>query len=321
MCKNTVKLYLADQIKQAMTKIKNIVAVLLTLLVVTVSCKKDDDSPNIQPPRDRGEEAVRAQAEIEEFLKTHFYNYEDFQNDPENFSLKIDTLAGDNADKTPLIEHVSSKEVVDFADTSVKYKLYYLKVREGGGDRPHFSDYTTNTYKGFRLNREIFESVARPVRTNLVEGPEQAAVIRGLQQGLIEFKGAAEIIENPDGTLTFKDYGIGAVFIPSGLGYFQTPPSGAIRPYDQIYFTFELFASEIADHDGDGIPSYMEDLNGNQNLMDDDTDGDGIPNYLDNDDDGDGRLTKDEIIVHPDGTLEFPDTNGNGIPDYLDPTI
>ena len=65
----------------------------------------------------------------------------------------------------------------------------------------------------------------------------------------------------------------------------------------------------------------MEDLNGNQYLMDDDTDGDGVPNYMDPDDDGDRRLTRDEIIIHEDGTLEFPDKNNNGIPDYLDPSI
>ena len=121
--------------------------------------------------------------------------------------------------------------------------------------------------------------------------------------------------------MTFEDYGIGAVFIPSGLAYYQFPSTNVISPYEQLIFTFELFASEIADHDGDGIPSYMEDLNGNQYLWDDDTDGNGVPNYLDVDDDGDGRLTKDEIIVHEDGTIEFPDTNGNGIPDYLDKTI
>lgn len=321
MCKNSVKLYLATQIKQAMTKIRYALGIILTLLAVTVSCKKDDEGTKVEPPRDRGEEAVRAQKEIEDFLKTHFYNYEDFQNDPDNFKMKIDTIAGDNSDKIPLIEQVSSKEVKDVFDESVTYKLYYLKVREGGGERPHFSDYTTNIYEGRTLRRELFDDRVRPVRMNLVDEPERPGVIRGFQQGIIEFKGAAEVIENPDGTVAFRDYGIGAVFIPSGLGYFQFPPVGAIKPYDQLYFMFELYASEITDHDGDGIPSYMEDLNGNQYLQDDDTDGDGIPNYLDADDDGDGRLTKDEIIVHPDGTLEFPDKNGNGIPDYLDPTI
>jgi len=321
MDKNNVKLYLCASKLKMMTKIKYGFILLFSLLAV-VSCKKDDDGPEPPPPpRDRGEEAARAQQEIEAFLSTHFYNYEDFQNDPDNFKIKFDTIAGDNADKIPLIEQVLHKEVQDVVDSSVKYKLYYLKVREGGGERPHFSDYVTTTYEGRNMKLQIFDNGVQPVRLGLVEGRESQGVIRGFQQGIIEFKGAETVTENPDGTLTFENYGIGAVFIPSGLGYFQFPPSGVLKSYDQIIFSFELMASEIADHDGDGIPSYMEDLNGNQNLMDDDTDGDGVPNYLDDDDDGDGRLTKDEIIVHPDGTIEFPDTNGNGIPDYLDPTI
>jgi len=300
---------------------------MVTLFAFTVSCKKDDDSPEPPPPpRDRGPEAIRAQAEIETFLETHFYNYDDFLSDPENFKIVFDTIAGENASKTPLINQVSFKEVTDVIDASVVYKLYYLKVREGDGDRPHFSDYTTNTYEGRTLTLEMFDSAVTPVRFNLVDEKMNQGlnpgIIRGLQQALIEFKGASNVSSNPDGTLTFENYGIGAVFVPAGLGYYQYPPITAdIQPYDQLIFSFELFSGEIADHDGDGIPSYMEDLNNNQYLMDDDTDGDGIPNYLDEDDDGDRRLTRDEIIINDDGTLEFPDRNGNGIADYLDPTI
>lgn len=300
---------------------------MVTLFAFTVSCKKDDDSPEPPPPpRERGPEAIRAQAEIETFLETHFYNYDDFLSDPENFKIVFDTIAGENASKTPLINQVSFKEVTDVIDASVVYKLYYLKVREGDGDRPHFSDYTTNTYEGRTLTLEMFDSAVTPVRFNLVDEKMNQGlnpgIIRGLQQALIEFKGASNVSSNPDGTLTFENYGIGAVFVPAGLGYYQYPPMTAdIQPYDQLIFSFELFSREIADHDGDGIPSYMEDLNNNQYLMDDDTDGDGVPNYLDEDDDGDRRLTRDEIIINDDGTLEFPDRNGNGIADYLDPTI
>lgn len=306
-----------------MIKIKYAFALLITVLMVTASCKKDDDSPPPPPPpRDRGPEAARAQAEIEEFLETHFYNYEEFEADPDNTKIRFDTIAGDNADKTPLITQVRSKEVDDVVDKTVKYKLYWLEVREGAGDKPHFSDYTTNTYEGRTMDLELFDSAVRPVRFSLVDGKNTQGIIRGLQQAIIEFRGASNVTSNPDGTLNFEDYGIGAVFIPSGLAYYQYPSSSAIKPYDQLIFTFELFASEIADHDGDGIPSFMEDRNDNGYLWDDDTDGDGIPNYLDDDDDGDRRLTKDEIIgSYEDGTLEFPDRNGNGVPDYLDNTI
>lgn len=304
-------------------KFKSGFLLMLLFLAITVSCKKDDDGiPPPPPPRDRGPEAIRGQEEIEAFLKTHFYNYDEFQADPENFKIRFDSIAGENSDKTPLFDQVAFKEVKDVVDPSVTYKLYYLKVREGGGERPHFSDYVFTTFEGRTLKLDLFDSSVQPIKLNLVQGKtsSEPGIIRGLQQGLIEFKGAENISENPDGTLSYENFGIGAVFIPSGLGYYNNPTAN-IRSYEQLIFTFELISSEIADHDGDGIPSYMEDLNGNQYLMDDDTDGDGIPNYLDEDDDGDGRLTKDEIIIHDDGTLEFPDSNGSGIPDYLDPTI
>lgn len=304
-----------------MIKINYSYLALLFVLVSLVGCNKDDDAPPIPQPRDRGPEAIRAQEEIEAFLETHFYNYDEFLSDPENFSIKFDTIAGENSDKTPLIDQVSYKEVQDLTDPSVVYKLYFLTVREGAGSKPHFSDNTINTYEGRRLDLELFDSSVQPVKFHLVRDSNNQAIIRGLQQVLIEFGTAGAVHENPDGTLSFEDYGIGVAFIPSGLGYYQSPPMGIIKPYDQLIFSFELFDSEITDHDGDGIPSYMEDLNGNQYLGDDDTDGDGIPNYLDDDDDGDGRLTRDEIIIHEDGTLEFPDKNQNGIPDYLDPEI
>ncbi|MCW3463759.1 Calx-beta domain-containing protein [Chitinophaga nivalis] len=68
------------------------------------------------------------------------------------------------------------------------------------------------------------------------------------------------------------------------------------------------------DADGDGLSNEEEDINGNGDPFDDDTDGDGIPNFLDLDSDGDGvpdsveRFTtdkryidnnKNKIRVHP----------------------
>ena len=57
------------------------------------------------------------------------------------------------------------------------------------------------------------------------------------------------------------------------------------------------------DQDGDGIPSYQEDVEGDGYMRilatgvdnPDDTDKDGIPNFVDVDDDGDNYTTKLEI--------------------------
>lgn len=75
------------------------------------------------------------------------------------------------------------------------------------------------------------------------------------------------------------------------------------------------------DDDDDGIPSALEDRNGNGDLTDDDFDGDGIPDYLDADDDNDNVLTKDEKpnYTEADGLSKAQDTDGRDGPDYLDP--
>jgi hypothetical protein len=65
------------------------------------------------------------------------------------------------------------------------------------------------------------------------------------------------------------------------------------------------------DDDNDGIKTADEDIDGDDNPMNDDTDGDGIPNYLDADDDGDGVDTAFEALIDT-------DSDGGGA-DYLDP--
>jgi hypothetical protein len=80
------------------------------------------------------------------------------------------------------------------------------------------------------------------------------------------------------------------------------------------------FITTLTEDDNDGIPAALEDLNGDGNLNNDDTDGDGIPNYLDSDDDGDNVPTANENPdPNNDGDLsDAQDTDGDGVPDYLD---
>jgi len=113
------------------------------------------------------------------------------------------------------------------------------------------------------------------------------------------------------------------------LAYFDNPPLGSgIFNYDILVFQVDtgLFI-ESTDYDNDGIPSFMEDLNNNGNLSDDNSDesvelssGFGfIPDHLDIDDDQDGILTRDEIVIDNAGNISFPDSDGDGTPDYRDP--
>ncbi|MEO4006967.1 RHS repeat-associated core domain-containing protein [Flavobacterium sp. CAU 1735] len=88
--------------------------------------------------------------------------------------------------------------------------------------------------------------------------------------------------------------------------------------------TVRVLGPCLMDTDGDGLYDIYEDVNNDNNLANDDTDGDGIPNYLDLDDDGDGYATWEAIEgADPNGDhnpSDAIDTDGDGIPDYLDKT-
>ena len=113
---------------------------------------------------------------------------------------------------------------------------------------------------------------------------------------------------NTDGTVSYKDFGAGVMFVPSGLGYYNSG-SASIPAYAPLIFSFKLYEINRLDSDGDGIKNFQEDINGDGYMRvlatgivnPDDTDKDGIPDFLDTDDDGDGVSTRKEI------------TDGNGV--------
>tara|TARA_B100000795_G_scaffold34154_1_gene22504 strand:+ start:1702 stop:2637 length:936 start_codon:yes stop_codon:yes gene_type:complete len=305
--------------------LKFLLPIVALVLLFATACDSDDNpEDNFIPARDRAEENIASTLEVERYLTTHFYNYEEFQSPPADFDFKIkfDTIAGDNIDKIALMNQVDFKMVQDRVDQDVQYKLYYLKAIEGDGEQPSFPDIVRINYEGTYLvdedgqnGNELFDSSVTPIRFDLT------FIVNGLQDALIEFKTSTGFIDNPDGTVSYEGFGVGAVFMQSGLGYYvNPPPSGgvSIPVYAQLIFTFQLFETEIGDQDNDGIPSVLEDINGNGLEEDDDTDSDNRSNYIDPDDDGDLRPTRDEIEIDQDGNITFPDTDGDGVVDYLD---
>ncbi len=308
--KNIIKFILQPQ-KKAIMKIKNYFFTLLILILGFYSCEKNDDDRETTPPRDRGEQYLVDIDSIEEFLTTHFYNYEEFEADPNStsFEIEFDTIDGVNSDKIPLIDQVDFKTVYDFED--VEYKLYYLKVREGLGESTTFGDSVIVKYKGTLMNQNVFDSQVTPDRWfKLFE------TVQGFREALVEFKAATGYVEDVDGTFIFENFGIGAMFIPSGLAYYNAPAAGTTA-YAPLIFKFHLLEVNDADQDNDGILNIYEDLDGDRNLYSDDTDGDLIPNFLDTDDDGDGIQTIHEDLDE-DGDPTNDDSDNDGIPNYLD---
>ena len=309
-------------------------------LILISSCKKDDDSPGeVVPPRLLSEVVVEDDAEIVEFLKTHFYNKDEFDAAAEGFDFKIkfDTIAGANSDKPSiydspfLITETFSVKSSDFGRDDgevMDVKLYTLVVRQGIEEgKPTIGDDAIIRYEGSLLDGTLFDASSnQPVIFNL------SGVVRGFGNGVTNFQTGMGPMENGDGTISYDGYGIGAIFIPAALGYFDSSPNSLIPTYSPLIFKIDAFSYvENTDSDGDGIPSIQEDLNNDGNLNNDNTDEAAealsrtyIPNYNDPDDDNDGILTIDEIKIDGEikkdanGLIIFPDTDGDGTPDHLD---
>lgn len=305
----------------------------LIFVLAVVSCKKDDNGVVEVPPSLLSDVAPEDDATIKEYLNTHFYNYEDFENEPDGFDYKIviDTLAGDNADKRSLMEDAQSMVIkvssdylgLSAGEEDIEHTLYYVVVRTGEGGSPTYADSTLVRYQGSLLNGKLFDESQDFVWQEL------PATVRGYGNGVAMFNAGTEdqIVENPDGTYNITNSGLGIIVMPSGLAYFNNSNSSLVPSYSPLVFKIELgLYIQDTDRDNDGVPSIEEDLNGNGYLYDDNTDYDDesrfarLPNFNDADDDGDGVSTRSEITDDNGNIIKpYPDKDGDGVPDYLDP--
>ena len=264
-------------------------------------------------------EPIKSQYLIEndsiiQFMKTHFYNYEAFNNLSSNNTVEliIDTISGGNVDKIPLFEQVitMSIDIIDEYDEAVPHNMYYIINREGNGQNPTVADSVYVSYKGITLNKNSFDIRKNPVWL------DNTRTLRGFVEFSTLLK-KGDISNNVNGGYEANNFGTGFVIMPSALGYYgNSDASAGIPPYSPLIFQINMYDLNATDHDVDGISSIDEDLNGDRILTNDDSDSDGLPNYRDPDDDGDGVLTKDEYDSNGDGVPD--DTDGDGIPDYLD---
>jgi FKBP-type peptidyl-prolyl cis-trans isomerase FkpA len=177
----------------------------------------------------------------------------------------------------------------------VDYKLYYIVLDEGTGHSPTQVDSTFTAYKGWNLSNVTFDQNSQGAWSSFPES--SSAFISGYRQILSKIKTSPDVTGstlNPNGTISWNNYGNVIVFIPSGLAYFNNVNTN-IGQYAPICFQIKLYKRRERDHDGDRVKTKYEDINGNGNYFDDDTDGDNVPDFFDVDDDGDGTLTKTEI--------------------------
>lgn len=322
-------------------KFKINLLLIFTALLIFNSCNKDDDGNGVTPvpTRDRAEQQLVDNDSLLKYFETHYYNAATFASEgsyqlsdivleelPKNEDGSYKPLPNPETNRLLIDELNRTEGILKSYNTTYEetdYTFYVLKLNQGGGEPVYHTDRIKINYEGQTQDDNVFDESINPAvlelsanSINNFGGPE-GGVIRGWLEVIPMFNTAeVGVVINEDGTETYNDPGLGVMFLPSGLGYFNGAP-GRISAYSNLIFKFAVFQNEHLDHDNDGIFSHLEDLNDNGDSFDDDTDEDRIPNYLDVDDDGDGVPTINEDL-NGDGD-PTNDLNAAGVPLYLDP--
>ncbi|MFH6962015.1 FKBP-type peptidyl-prolyl cis-trans isomerase [Flavobacterium plurextorum] len=294
--------------------------ILLLAGISLVSCSKKDDDEDVVvvPVRDYAEQYKADNDSIIKYLKT---NYIDNVTPDLDITIKKIPAGGTQVSIWDQKEYPLQTRPVYNRD--VNYTVYYLSLRKGTGQAPCNTDKIFTAYRGSLLNGTVFDDsygLARDFELYLYQA--LGAPIDGWGEIFPQFKTGTSKTSD-QGVVTYENYGAGVMFLPSGLAYYANPPaSGKIPAYAPLVFSFKLYDLQRLDHEyttlsngttvtvGDGVPDYLEDLNGDGYLYDvrdkvrypnppanfaDDTDGDGISDFLDLDDDGDGFSTRFEV--------------------------
>ena len=277
-----------------------------------ISCSPSSSTP-ITPARDRQEVYNEDILEIEDYLKSNYIEFDANNNAtitkiPEGGTQTSiwNQYTNNDVDPFPSINVKNDTRITVLTDgridDNVDYKLYYIKLNEGGGQTPTQVDSTFVGYKGWNLSNVTFDENNSGTWFSY---PDVNTSISGFKQILSTVKTAASVTENTNGALTYNNAGNVIVFIPSGLAYFNNARL-KIDAYAPIVFQIKLYGLKERNHDADGVPSKYEDFSydpvtferiyaPDNDYFNDDTDGDKIPDFYDTDDDGDGYLTKYEI--------------------------
>lgn len=314
-------------------------------LLISCGGDDDDDGPTFVE-EDRAEQQIVDDSTLVAYLTTHYYNSSLFESD-EDFKYDDIIITELEEGETVPDGHTLLMDAVETRTTTyleADYKYYILRLDQGDDEAglPRFTDQVRVRYEGSNVvGGDVFDSSVTPVdlflQGNLIS---TFGTIKGWQLVMPTFNaGFLDGIVN--GIVNYRDYGLGVMFIPSGLGYFSGTTTGS--SYANLIFKFELLQYQEEDHDNDGIPSYVEDLDNSLEVTDDDTDDNNFPNFIDIDDDGDGVSTFNELVqteyteepilsaneyIYSRNentgiiiTVKAVDDNNNGILDYLDETV
>ncbi|WP_405566181.1 FKBP-type peptidyl-prolyl cis-trans isomerase [Polaribacter sp. Asnod6-C07] len=304
-----------------MSKIKNALVIII-LSTIIYACNDDNFFTNPFDDVDHEALAISDNDSLVKFLTNHYYDF------------SLDSVKAITASETALINDTNLK-TLPVTENDIDYNLYVYVTRTGDpspdADKGNptkvdsvFVKYSGKTISGTTFSESDFDSNTTGLWLSLL------STVRGWSHGFQYFKGGS-LKKDPDtggafnGPITYLNGGKGVLFIPSGLAY---PSSLTANQTNSLVDTNLLFYIDLldlvpdTDHDNDNVSTISEDIDGDGDLSNDDTDENGLPNYLDTDDDGDGVLTKDEDANNDgDPTNDFSDPDNPTLPDYLNPDI
>jgi FKBP-type peptidyl-prolyl cis-trans isomerase len=313
--------------------------ILSMLSLALFSCSKDKEE-EVVPPREFSVQYATDIKDIEEYLKTYY-----IEQVTTDFDVKISKIPAGGTQKSIWDQTTYPLKFREVKLHDVNYKVYYLVLQQGKGESPSNADAVFAAYKGDYLQQVTKDGVTTLTVTEFEKSnsPQQFFQLPGVIKGWSEifplFKHGT-YSPSSDGTVSYKDFGAGVMFIPSGLAYYNSS-QGTIPSYAPLVFSFKLYEIQRNDQDGDGIPSYLEDLDGDGYMYSftnkalyptkptsnvDDTDGDEVPDFIDVDDDADNYTTKlERSYKDANGVTKYYDfaniplcTGGNGKKRHLD---
>ena len=163
-------------------KIKKYTTFLLVLILGFAGCKKNDMDVTVVPERDRAEQQLVDKDSLLGYLNTHYFNASTFET-PGNYTtsdLIIAELPKDeNGNYLELPDPYNNQLLIDAVEIrtttylDTEYEYYLLKLNQGAGNIPHFTDDISVNYSGNLMDETVFDSTVNPIvlyLVNLVQG-------------------------------------------------------------------------------------------------------------------------------------------------------
>ena len=189
-----------------------------TLIFSVISCSPDEDDVVSVPENDRTEQQVIDNDSLVGYLNTHYYNSAEVNAlaNPTIVDVVITELLEDETLPSDATLLMTAAELKTTTYLDVEYNYYILEIKQGdGASSPRFCDKVRVKYEGSLMDGTNFDESSIPVNFDLV------GLIPGWGRVMPHFN-VGSFTTNSDGTVSFDGYGMGVMFLPSGLGYYAT---------------------------------------------------------------------------------------------------